>query len=647
MTVCLDKMFKRKFGQHGTFNDFVQKLVSKMGLRNRAASQLKAQMLVRSSLQQLSLCKYKFTTSFEKLQNMIKASISKATELATTDLEVLDILCGESLHTINSELYNCGACYNPEAFNEDGILDLEKFPTCETNFIGDKCVLTWRCCLDPPLCRLDSETILTRLRAIYSSIVNCSATTTRRYIEHMDDCDNVQIRDASLQGHPLECYLYSPPCNSDFLYLRILATHFPAIRRVVMAIYEVRRNNTRITKIQRALQYGHLDEILDIVQNACTTRMRHYDVSTEVLNEKDIYESYEKSFLKFNKTCLDAPKYLCFSCDKFCSLRDCSQVDCLKVVPSNRHWDNILEFTRSRPPFNDGLPADYICHYCLGYFRIHKLSPRCILNGLDFGTIPEELKILNPYERILIQRAKCFQTVTRMGTVGKKHLPSSHKIQKVKGTTFHLPLPLEETLKGLPESHEPLADAGQLYILMRSIPTKANMIWQDLVDVHKVYNALRKLKQINHLYSAIVMPGEPHELQLEKQIEEFSATSGDAMIQQIPESEETTLYEQYTINILHAPRQNEKATALYQLLKVNEAPLDSRTKHVDMLCFPDLYSHGIGGLRCEREIRLPPADYVKCLLMSRDSRFRLNQQFIFYLLHQATLREIASGIIIS
>ena len=30
--------------------------------------------------------------------------------------------------------------------------------------------------------------------------------------------------------------------------------------------------------------------------------------------------------------------------------------------------------------------------------------------------------------------------------------------------------------------------------------------------------------------------------------------------------------------------------------------------------------------------------------MSRDSQFCLKQQFIFYLLHQAILREIASGI---
>ena len=159
-----------------------------------------------------------------------------------------------------------------------------------------------------------------------------------------------------------------------------------------------------------------------------------------------------------------------------------------------------------------------------------------------------------------------------------------------------------------------------------------------------MYHALEKLKSINHFYSEIVIPGEPHELQLDRHVEAFAATSGDAMIQEIAESEEATLYEQYTINALHAPWQNERATALYQLLEVNEAPLDNRTKHLDMLCFPDLYPYGIGGQACQREVYIRPADYVKRILMSHDSRFRLNQQFIFYLLHQANMRQIASGI---
>lgn len=475
-----NKIFNRRFGRSGTFTEYVERLTRKMGLQNKGAKMLKAQLLVRSCLQQLSYYKHKYTISFQKLQNRIKATVHKANELATTDLEVLDILCGESLHTSNTELYNCGACYNSQAFNEDGILDLEKFPTCQQHYIGGKYVFTWECCLDPPLCKLDSQDILRRLDAIYLRIINCAANTTRQYIEHIDDCSNYNIRDASLQGHPLQCYLHSPPCTSDFLYLRILAPHFPAIRHIVKIIYEVRRNNGRIIKIENALRYGHLDKIQDIVKEAHSTRMRQYDVSAGVLNENDIYKTYKQAFSKYNERCLDVAKFPCISCDKLCFKRECSQVNRLRSVPCNRNWDILFEFIESRPHFNDGLPTGYICHHCLEYFRSDKMPPRCILNGLDFGVVPEEIKVLNPYEKILIQRAKCFQMVTRMGTVAKKHLPSTHKIQKVCGTTFHLPLPLQETLKKLPETHQPLADTGELYILLRSIPSKkisSGKIW--------------------------------------------------------------------------------------------------------------------------------------------------------------------------
>ena len=91
---------------------------------------------------------------------------------------------------------------------------------------------------------------------------------------------------ASLQGHPLECCLYSPPCASDFLYLQILAPHFPAIRRIVMNIYELWRNDTKITEIETALQHGHLAKILEIVNEARTDQLRQYDVSAEVLIER-------------------------------------------------------------------------------------------------------------------------------------------------------------------------------------------------------------------------------------------------------------------------------------------------------------------------------------------------------------------------
>ena len=100
-------------------------------------------------------------------------------------------------------------------------------PSTQINYVGDKCVATWECCLDPPLCKLDTAVILTKLCSIYSSIIDCSANATRKYMKHMDDCSSSKLRDKSLQGHPLEYYLSSPPCASELLYLRILAPHFP------------------------------------------------------------------------------------------------------------------------------------------------------------------------------------------------------------------------------------------------------------------------------------------------------------------------------------------------------------------------------------------------------------------------------------
>ena len=79
---------------------------------------------------------------------------------------------------------------------------------------------------------------------------------------------------------------------------------------------------------------------------------------------------------------------------------------------------------------------------------------------------------LNQHEHVLVQRAKAFQVVVKMQTVAGKQLPPSHKVSKVKDSTFHLPLPLNETLKRLPSPKEPLPFNGGLYILLRSIPTE-------------------------------------------------------------------------------------------------------------------------------------------------------------------------------
>jgi len=100
-----------------------------------------------------------------------------------------------------------------------------------------------------------------------------------------------------------------------------------------------------------------------------------------------------------------------------------------------------------------------------------------------------------------------------METVISKKLPQRQMIQKVKGKTFHLPLPLQETWKKL--CTDPININHELYILIRNISTKSKIICEEIVNVKKVFDALIWLKH-NTLYSNIILPETHDGLCLEK-----------------------------------------------------------------------------------------------------------------------------------
>ena len=73
-----------------------------------------------------------------------------------------------------------------------------------------------------------------------------------------------------------------------------------------------------------------------------------------------------------------------------------------------------------------------------------------MLNGLYTESVPEELCNLNSLETQLIQRAKCFQTVVRLGTYTGT-VPAYNCLKAVKEQCF-LPLLLQNTLDRLGEA---------------------------------------------------------------------------------------------------------------------------------------------------------------------------------------------------
>ena len=151
----------------------------------------------------------------------------------------------------------------------------------------------------------------------------------------------------------------------------------------------------------------------------------------------------------------------------------------------------------------------YICQHCRPILNANNIPGRCVLNSLYTEPLPKELSSLNTLESQLIQQAKCFQTIVRLGTYTGK-VPIYNSLKAVKGTMFFLPLPLQNTLDCLDEvgfgkSCENVTGLPdpELYIIVDSRPTKDKVIWQTLVDIDRVKRAVDKLRDINWLYNDV------------------------------------------------------------------------------------------------------------------------------------------------
>lgn len=77
------------------------------------------------------------------------------------------------------------------------------------------------------------------------------------------------------------------------------------------------------------------------------------------------------------------------------------------------------------------------------------------------------------------------------------------------------------------------------------------------------------------------------------------------------------IYEEYTIYPLHEKKQNGTASTLYQMLKVNAAPIDNCNKDLDPLCFSYLFNEGKFGQFYDRETKITGAEFIKSRLTSK------------------------------
>jgi len=276
-------------------------------------------------------------------------------------------------------------------------------------------------------------------------------------------------------------------------------------------------------------------------------------------------------------------------------------------------------------------------------FTLETIPIFSALNNMRFTKPPPQVSELNLYEATLCRKAKCFQTIVQLSQ--RRNNPSAIKTVALRGLAIHLPLNFEETHDFINDSTNELPNADAFNIIVNGLPTKTGNVWRNLVDMYKVYNTLYWLKQNNHLYEAI----EINESYLYEPRSLLFVDNTDLTKEQIEQASYLTdakeeLFTQYTVLDLDKINENVPCTQKYQCKRVLSSPYKDRFKHMDHLCFFELFPFGVGGMYDDRTKEVPPAMYIKWLLQQAVPDARRNQQYLFSCLHNKDIRAADSGI---
>ena len=204
--------------------------------------------------------------------------------------------------------------------------------------------------------------------------------------------------------------------------------------------------------------------------------------------------------------------------------------------------------------------------------------------------IPPELADLDSLSRQLIQRAKCYQTIVRLGTYTAK-VPIYNSLKACKGTMFFLPLPLNKTLVTLDQvkqSGDTALPDPELYIIVNGRPTKSKVVWRSLVDINRVKAAIQKLKESNWLYKEV--DDDSVDEAAKKVIEVTNGTSS-TMLEKATD-DDIAGFQAFTIRNLDNKLSTASDTQQYKVLGVTEDPIDNRQQHLDVMCFLVLFPTG-------------------------------------------------------
>ena len=342
---------------------------------------------------------------------------------------------------------------------------------------------------------------------ILDSISKATNKDIRTILDKYDACNNMTLDDIYFlprekRNHPKNCYEGS--CQSSFVLLRKLAIHYKNCRKFSKIMINLNTAHQFIHDLDVATVLGDIDFLIKLV--ALPT-----DKSPSVFCPSDFAPTENKNYANhiatFNKRCEDLPDPECDSCGMLVCKSEIAYPKefwvNVKLANKNGAWNQFKDMLGIEI-FEDN--SIQICNYCKTNFNRNIIPPRSKLNNMDPGNIPKEIAVLTPIELMFISTVKVFQTVVKLGAVGK-HAPQNSRLSALKGNAIHIPLPLEQTIKQL-EREIDFTKIPANYIITHHIKND-ELLLRNLVNLDNVHAALCWLKEHNPIYKDIDIPPRP------------------------------------------------------------------------------------------------------------------------------------------
>ena len=395
------------------------------------------------------------------------------------------------------------------------------------------------------------------------------------------------------------CYT-GDSCTSTLRILRAASTHFPVLRKFLVHVTTALTCHKIVCSIDNALQCGNYKKLMQItdVKKVETLLGNNIAERYQQLNVDDCPHSLFKSptlemdlaiahaalIAAFEKEINDFPEHAC-CCERLHQRKSVSVVRLSDDLSNSDVWSELKLYIQSNTPDVD-TKVLYMCSYCKALIKKNRMPARCVLNGLQTVPIPPELAVLDPLSRQLIQRAKCYQTIVRLGTYTAK-VPTYNSLKACKGTMFFLPLPLKRTLETLDDVKQKpcVLPDPELYIIVNGKPTKSNVVWRSLVNVNHIKTAISTLKTCNWLYRDVL------EECIDKSTKHIIEVSNNATTKMLKKAspDEVDAFQAYTIRNLDNTVSTSSDIEQYKLLHVTEEPVSNKQQHLDVMCFPVLF----------------------------------------------------------